>query len=91
MLLLFASCTYKAVGANVDSVGMWDNIYIRPMASVNSYLGNEPTIGVLSAEGGSNILPDLTGDDFTQLNFQCPSFLDTFLSWIFHNQETCKL
>jgi hypothetical protein len=70
----FKTCTSKGVGANVDSAGMWDNIEIRPGMSTSIYIGHDPTIGTISAEGGLSILPDATGDDFTQLAFSLPSY-----------------
>ena len=69
-----STCSYKGFGANVDSAGMWDTFEFRPGVSTTVYLGNDPTIGTISAEGGPSILPDLTGDDFTQLVFSKPSY-----------------
>ena len=69
-----STCISKGYGANTDSAGMWDNIEFRAAVSTSIYMGNDPTVGTISAEGGPSILPDATGDDFTQLAFSKPPF-----------------
>jgi hypothetical protein len=69
-----STCVTKGLGANVDSAGLWDNIIIRNYLGYLTYMGHEPTIGTISAEGGPGILPDATGDDFTQLAFSVPPY-----------------
>jgi hypothetical protein len=69
-----STCVTKGLGANVDSAGLWDNIIIRNYLGYLTYMGHEPTIGTISAEGGPSILPDATGDDFTQLAFSVPPY-----------------
>jgi hypothetical protein len=69
-----STCSYKGISANIDSQGMWDNFIFHPATGYAAYIGNEPAIGTISAEGGSSILPDSTGNDFTQLAFSKPPF-----------------
>jgi hypothetical protein len=79
-----STCTYKGFGANVDSVGMWDNLEFHIGTSTSVYLGNDPTIGTLGAElnTSAEIEPDSTGSDFTQLIFSKPSsWLDGIPGW----------
>jgi hypothetical protein len=67
--------TNSGVGCNVDSAGVWDDILIRGYMSSSAYLYHEPTVGAVSSEfTNSGILPDVTGDDFTQLAFSKPSY-----------------
>jgi hypothetical protein len=68
--------TQSGMGCNMDSVGEWDDLLIRTYISPSAYLSHEPIIGAISSEVTSpqGILPDLTGDDFTQLVFSKPSY-----------------